>query len=192
MPFPDTCRGIPVVAKHLRQRQAAFLDQVGAAHSREDALHTGAELHPAGENTVAGRGTDRRWTVGIGEPHAVSCKLVEDGRGDPGFGVVAGHVSVAEIVGQDEQDIGQPVCLLGARRIGWRRQHGGQGHRYHEVPARHCCFWPDFICKKTLLQNRNPSACSSTLAPPRVWPAMKGAAASDATSRACCSHGASA
>ncbi len=156
MPFSNTCRGIPVVAKHLRQGQTAFLDQVGAAHAREDALHTGAELHPPGKNTVAGRGADRRWAVGIGEPHAVSGKLVAVGCRDPGFGVVAGHVSVAEIVGQDEQDIGQPVDLLRARRIGWRRHNGDQGHRYQEVPADHR-FPPGYFISKDCFANPKPT-----------------------------------
>ncbi len=44
--------------------------------------------------------------MGVGEPHAFAGKSIDVGRFDLGLGVVAAQVAVAEVVGEDEEDVG--------------------------------------------------------------------------------------
>ena len=46
--------------------------------------------------------------MGVGETHPAGGETVELGRGDLTLGVKAMHVAIAEIVGQDVDDIGRP------------------------------------------------------------------------------------
>ena len=44
--------------------------------------------------------------MGVGEPETFAGKLVEVGSGDLGLRVVACHVAVSEVIGEDEKDVG--------------------------------------------------------------------------------------
>lgn len=64
----------------------------------------------AGEERVAGGGTDSRRRMGVGKPHALRGELVDVRRGDPPtVGVVAVDIAVAEIVGVDHHNVGSGV-----------------------------------------------------------------------------------
>jgi hypothetical protein len=49
--------------------------------------------------------------VGVGKPYALHGHLIETGCLVGGFGVVAGQIAVAEVIGVNDNDVGQSVCL---------------------------------------------------------------------------------
>ena len=59
----------------------------------------------AGHEHAARRGADGRAGIGIGESHAVGGQAIEIRRFDLLLAVAA-EVAVAEVIGQDEDDIG--------------------------------------------------------------------------------------
>lgn len=71
-----------------------------------------------GENDRAGRPT-AGGVVELGEPQAVAGQLVQVGRLD--LPAIAAEIGVAQIVGEDEQDVGTPP---GQRRAGFTRRQG--------------------------------------------------------------------
>jgi hypothetical protein len=45
--------------------------------------------------------------MGIGEKHSFTSQAINVGSGNSRLGIVAGHVAVTEIIGQDEYHVGQ-------------------------------------------------------------------------------------
>jgi len=44
--------------------------------------------------------------MSVGEPHAFAGESIDVWSADLGFGVVAAKVAVAEVIGEDEKDVG--------------------------------------------------------------------------------------
>ena len=42
----------------------------------------------------------------VGKFHSVGCELIDVGRGDFGFGIVASGISVAHVIGENDDDVG--------------------------------------------------------------------------------------
>ena len=75
---------------------------------------------PPAEEGVAAGGADAGGAVRVGEAEPRGSETVEVRGGDPGTGVVAAEVAVAEVVGVEDQHVGQPGG-------GGVRQRGGEG-----------------------------------------------------------------
>ena len=96
---------IPLRAQHAGQREAGLFDQTGAAGAGEHAGDAGPELHSAGQDAVAAGRAHGRRTVGVGEAHALGRQPIEVRHRYSRLGVVAGHVAVAQIVGENQQNV---------------------------------------------------------------------------------------
>ena len=59
--------------------------------------------------------------MGIGEPHPLARETIEVGRGDFGPIVVAAHVAVAKVIGEDEDDVGLSDCVGSVQRAAKHR-----------------------------------------------------------------------
>ena len=151
-PHPDVplaeARGrIPGLAQHPRESEPPFLDQARAADTGEDAPHPGAEGHAAGEQAVARRRADGGRAVRVGEEHPLRGEAIEVRRRDLALGVVAADVAVAEVVGEDDDDVRVPRPLLrrGADDRGERdkkeQSDGGSHTPRIRSPAPSHTFW---------------------------------------------------
>ena len=108
MPFTKNAGPIALLPQHLTDCEFAGLDITRSARAfkRARSPPRSADLLP-GVETVAGGGTDRRCAVRISEPypfcrHAIQLRSLV-GR----LRVVAGQISVTEIVGIDNDDVGK-------------------------------------------------------------------------------------
>ena len=106
MPLSVHRGGIALVAEHLREGELVRFYEAGSADSLEDASERDSERHSSGEQAVAAGGADGGRRVGIGEPHAFAGESIDVWGFHLGFVVVATQVAVAEVVGEDEEDVG--------------------------------------------------------------------------------------
>ena len=106
VPLADAGGAIAVLAEKTGDGQPVGFDQGRVPRPQDSSFETGAPAVAAGEDGVAARGADAGRSVGIGEAHALTGQAVEVGGGDLGVGVVAAHVSVPHVVGQDVDDVG--------------------------------------------------------------------------------------
>ena len=107
MPLAHASRRIALCAQHPRQCHPIRFDQARPAHAREDpAAIARAETHAARHDAVARRRAYRRSRVGIRESHAFAREVVEIRRRHLRLRIVAADIAVAEIVGENEDDIG--------------------------------------------------------------------------------------
>ena len=83
----------------------------------------------AGEDAITGRRADRRAGMGVGEPHPPGARRSICRRGDLSLGVHASDVTVAQVVGQDIDDI-RP-----SRSRGLRTDQNGPDPRRNNRPA---------------------------------------------------------
>ncbi len=109
VPFADEGGCVAFSLEHGGECEAIFLDEAGASGAGEDAFHAGSKGHASGEDAVAGGRADGEGAVGVGKAEAFAGELVDVGCGDFGLVVVAAEVSVAEVVGEDEEDAGEIV-----------------------------------------------------------------------------------
>ena len=106
VPLADARRGIAVVAEHARQREPTGRDQRRPADSREDrAAMRHTKRHLPRHQAVARRSADRARTVSIGESHSLAREPVDVRSRNSRLVVVAMHVPVAEVGGEDENDV---------------------------------------------------------------------------------------
>jgi hypothetical protein len=82
----------------------------------------------AGHETAAGRGAYGAAGVGLGEANAFGGEAA-DVRGADALLAIAFEVAEAEVVGEDEEDVGAGG--------GWLREGGGGGGGAEEVAASH-------------------------------------------------------
>lgn len=129
MPFADEGGCVSFSLEHGRECEAIFFDEAGASGAGEDAFHAGSKSHASGENAIASGRADSGRAVGVGKAESFAGELVDVGCGNFGLIVVATEVAVAEVVGKNEEDVGEAI------RFGWRfagkeqkeRQQGGNG-----------------------------------------------------------------
>ena len=106
VPLAEHRRFVADLPQHRRKCEPIVRDQAGSARAGEDAAVVESERHPPGEQAVPCRRADRRGAVGVGEPHPLLGQPVDMRRRDLRLRVVAADVPVAEIVGEDQQDVG--------------------------------------------------------------------------------------
>ena len=106
MPFPKTCRRIPLRLEQRRHRHPTGFDKVPAVPPVDAFLQGAAPIVAAGENTVAGGRTDCGGSVGVREDHPFRSQLVETIRMNSGGRIQAGQVTVTHVIRQDIDDIG--------------------------------------------------------------------------------------
>ena len=109
VPFADEGGCVAVFLEHSGEREAIFFDETRASGAGEDAFHAGSEGHASGEDAVAGGRADGGRAVSVGKAKAFAGELVDVRCGDFGLVVVAAEVSVAEVVGEDEENVGEIV-----------------------------------------------------------------------------------
>lgn len=108
MPLAEDSGGVARIAEHLSEgdglwREAfAFEDRVG------DAV---LELVAAGEQGAAGRGKGGA-DVKVLEAHALGAEAIEVGCLEDGI-AVGGDVAVALVVGEEKDDVGRWVWIVG-------------------------------------------------------------------------------
>ena len=105
VPLAEHGSGVSLCLQHPAKRQAVRLDHAWSAHAGEHATLARSKGHTSGQQRVTRGRTYSTGRVGIGESHALCGQGIEVGRGGLGLGIVTGHVTVAEIVDQDEQDV---------------------------------------------------------------------------------------
>ncbi len=106
VPLSVHCGGVALITKHLGEGQLIRFDETGSANTFEDALIGDSERHSSGKQAVSAGGTDGGWRMSVGEPHAFAGKPINVWSADLGFGVVATEVAIAEVIGEDEKDVG--------------------------------------------------------------------------------------
>ena len=120
MPFAEGPRGIPGGFEFLRERDFGqrkpqsveiLLRHPLAVHAAEllhliteGELKAAALLPASGHEAGACGCADGRVRVEVGELHAFRCEAVDVGRGDV-FATHAAEVAVAEVIGEDENDV---------------------------------------------------------------------------------------
>ena len=162
VPFADEGGCVSFSLEHGGECESILFDEAGASGAGEDAFHAGSEGHASGEDAVAGGRADGGGAVSVGKTESFAGELVDVGCGDFGLVVVATEVAVAEVVGEDEEDVGEAVGLC----LDWgfageeqkERQQGGDcrgqcpsmagggvwknervhGDKFGDVLARHC------------------------------------------------------
>lgn len=111
VPFADEGGCVAVFLEHGGECEAIFFDEAGTAGAGENAFHAGSEGHASGEYAVTGGRADGGGAVGVSEAKAFTGELVDVGCGNFGLIVVTAEVSVAKVVGKDEEDVGEAVGL---------------------------------------------------------------------------------
>ena len=109
VPFADEGGCVAVFLEHGGEGEAICFDEAGSAGAGKDAFHAGSEGHASGEDAVASGRADGGGAVSISKEEAFAGELVDVGGGDFGLVVVATEVSIAEVVGEDEEDVGEIV-----------------------------------------------------------------------------------
>jgi hypothetical protein len=122
MPFADDARVVTLLLQERRHRQLIPLDQRRDIAVKHVGLQPGSPGVASRKNTVAARRADRCARVRIRERHALRGQLVNIGRFDlAALRIQALHIAVAEIVGQDINNIwlsGGDNVRLGVDRPG--------------------------------------------------------------------------
>ena len=135
MPFADEAGGVAVLLQERGDRGARRLDEewiegVGDATVIERRAPTVA----ACDERVARRRANRRRRIGIGETSPFARETVEVGRlNERGIGAVGTKAPVAEVIGEDDEDVGrersgrQGEGKASDGECGEDADHGGEG-----------------------------------------------------------------
>ena len=132
VPLAHAARGVARGAQQLRQRHALGVDQQRVVGPDAAALRPCPPSVTAGQQAVSRGRTDRVRRVRVGEAHALFGQPVDVGGLDlrrP----IATQVAVAQIVGQDENDIRQSAAGS-PKRQAEQKQAAGNAHRHaHKI-----------------------------------------------------------
>jgi len=115
MPLAKHGGRVPLSSEHGRYCEPVVLDEAWPSGTGEDTLHAVSKRHPAGEQAVARRGADGGGAVRVGEANALPGQAIDVRGGRLGFGVVTADIAVAEVVGEDEYDVGLGLMMIGHR-----------------------------------------------------------------------------
>ena len=122
MPLPERRGAVALALAERGERGAIGLDverAIGEEHLA--VLHAGPPVVAAGHQPVAGRRADRPRGIGVGEPPALTGESVDVG-GLQTVCPAAGEAPPAEVVGEDDHDVG-PACR---RHIGLTCRRGSE------------------------------------------------------------------
>ena len=105
VPLADAVGAVPLPPQQPGHGEAVGLDESALPLPEDAPLQARAPAVAPGEHGVAAGRAHAGGSVGVGEAHALGGEAVQVRRGDPRFGVVAARVPVAEVIGQDEDDV---------------------------------------------------------------------------------------
>ena len=105
VPLSEHRRLVALLAEHAGQGQAIRGNQTGSPHPGKDSLVIETKGHAPSEHAVPGGRANRGRAVGIRKKHPLLGQPVEVGRGDFRLGVIAGEVSVTQVVRENENDV---------------------------------------------------------------------------------------
>ena len=107
VPFADDGSRIPFGFEQAGNCQTILGDQTGGEALDYSILQAGPPRVAAGKKAVTGGGADGRAGMSIGKDHSFSGELVDMGGLDfPILGIETLHISVAQVVTHDKDDIG--------------------------------------------------------------------------------------
>ena len=125
VPLADPRGVIPRITEQRGDRRPVRLDQRVAVAPQHAPRQPRAPGVPPGEQAVAGRRAHRRRRMSVGQPQALPRQPIEMRCGDPPGRVERADIAVAEIVGQDQDDVGPGLgSAIGGPTHG--KQHGGK------------------------------------------------------------------
>ena len=114
MPLAEAGGVVALLAQHGGDGQAAGRNERARAAVEHAVLQPRAPGIAAGEQTVARRRADRRARMAVGAGQSLTCQPVHVRRGDLAVGVEALHVAIAQIIGQQVDDVRSTRRGLGA------------------------------------------------------------------------------
>ena len=134
MPLADGPGGVAAFLEQFGQRHFAVRQmprRAIAQHAKLFVAHAAADRIPSGQQRRAAGRADFGRRVEIGEPHPLGRHAIQVRRADAGMPVAA-QIAVAQVVGQDENDVrmfgigrsGLPAEDADYRRDGQNRSHG--------------------------------------------------------------------
>ena len=116
MPFADHVGGVALIPKQMGNGSLFFRDD-GLAFGKQGVEYPGAHGVNPGEQAVTGRGARAGCGMGIGEADAFAGEPLQVRGFDFGLWVGDGAIAVAEVVGEDQNDIGGFFHGYGKRRV---------------------------------------------------------------------------
>lgn len=106
VPFTDVGSLVSVFSEELRNGDGCFRKvRKGARAATNEAIDSVVVGHAAGKGGRAGRGADGGWGVEVGEGRSVFGEVIEVRSFDMGVTRVS-EVAVAEVIGDDDDDVG--------------------------------------------------------------------------------------
>ncbi len=105
VPFAEHRRGVALLLQQTGECEASRVDQARPAHAGENAAVIQPKRHPAGKQAVARGCANGGGTVRVGEANAFARKPIQVRRGHFALVVVTTDIAVAEVIGEDEEDI---------------------------------------------------------------------------------------
>lgn len=115
MPLPDhrgVVTGLPEVGGHGR---AVLLDQGGSIPILHAALKPAAPTIPTGQQGIARRRANGGWRMSIAKGHPLLGQPVQVRGGNLGFWVEGLNVTIAHVVGENEDDVRSVVGMQETR-----------------------------------------------------------------------------
>ena len=106
MPLTDARGVIARIAQQRRDRRAVRLDEGVAVAPQHAARQPRAPGVAAGEQAVARRRAQGRGRMRVGEPQSLARQAIEVRCGNAAGGIERADVAVAQIVSQDQDDVG--------------------------------------------------------------------------------------
>ena len=129
VPFAEKARGVAPRTEDRGNGRPVPLDERGGIAADDPSLEPGPPAIAARENSVARGRADGRGRMGVGEPDAPARQPVAVRRRNLAVGIIGLEIPVAEVVGQDENDVGWPVGRSPRRAVaeGERRASRDRG-----------------------------------------------------------------
>lgn len=115
MPLSNDCRGAAALPDERRQRHTALLDEQGRIPVQYAPLQgRPPRIAPREKRVTRGR-ADARRRVCVGKTHPLGRQLIQVWRRDLRIGVIAAQITIAEIIGKDDDEVGVTGCGCGLR-----------------------------------------------------------------------------
>lgn len=105
VPFADAGGVVALALEHGGDGEAPLLDEARAETAEDGFLQLAAPVVAAGDDTVTRGRADGGGGVCVGEDDALTREAVYVRGGDLAFGVQAAHVTIAEVVAEDEDEV---------------------------------------------------------------------------------------
>ncbi len=136
MPLAHHGRVIPVVFQHSGDGRFVVCDH-GLPLFQEGVADAGPSGVDAGQQPVAGRGAGPAGRMGVGEPQPFLGQLVDMRGADFRVWIVGAAIAIAQIVGQNQDDVGRGDRIRGPDGQGHRGQHRRRDNRRDRQDVEH-------------------------------------------------------